>query len=55
VTAKDIAAASRTLNWFGGEAGILGQPAPGAVAPGEIDTSAPTAIPLGKPAAPAKP
>jgi Protein of unknown function (DUF2723) len=47
VMAKDIAAASRTLNWFGGEAGILGQPAPGAGLPGAVDTSAPTAIPLG--------
>ena len=50
VTAKDIAAASRTLNWFGGEAGILGQPAPGAGLPSTFDTSAPTAIPLGVPA-----
>jgi Protein of unknown function (DUF2723) len=49
VTAKDIAKASRTLNWFGGEAGILGVPAPGA---GGIDTAAPTAIPLGTPAVP---
>ncbi len=55
-TAKDIAAASRTLNWFGGEAGILGQPAPGAaLPPGVLDTVAPTAIPLGTPAAPATP
>ena len=56
LTAKDIAAASRTLNWFGGEAGILGQPAPGAaLPPGVLDTLAPTAIPLGTPAAPATP
>ncbi len=52
-TAKDIAAASRTLNWFGGEAGILGQPTPGAGLPALLDTG-PTALPLGAPeAAPA--
>ena len=53
VTAKNIAQASRTLNWFGGEAGILGQPQAGGGA-GAGDTGAPTAIPLGAPrAAPA--
>jgi hypothetical protein len=46
VTAKDIAAASRTLNWFGGEAGILGQAAPGAGLPSVLDTSAPTPVPV---------
>ncbi len=55
LTAKDIAAASRTLNWFGGEAGILGQPAAGAGLPAGVDTSAQTAIPLGVPAPVASP
>ena len=56
MTAKDIAAASRTLGWFGGEAGILGTPAPGsALPPGLIDTAASTAIPLGAAAPAAKP
>ena len=42
-TATQIATASRTLNWFGGEAGILGAAAP----PGAVDTAGPTALPLG--------
>jgi hypothetical protein len=42
-TATQIATASRTLNWFGGEAGILG--AGGQTGP--VDTAGPTAIPLG--------
>jgi hypothetical protein len=48
-TAKKIAVASRTLNWFGGEAGILGTPA-GAGLPALLDTSGRTAVPLGAPA-----
>ena len=42
-TATQIATSSRTLNWFGGEAGILG--AGGQLGP--VDTSSQTAIPLG--------
>jgi hypothetical protein len=52
-TAKDIAVKTRTINWFGGEAALLGQPESAAPQP-----SAPTAIPLGtsKPeAVPTKP
>ncbi len=49
-TSKKIAIASRTLNWFGGEAGILGTtPAPGSFLPG-LDSSM-TAVPLGGAAA----
>ena len=48
VTAKNIAAASRTLNWFGGEAQILGTQQPAARGlPGLLDSGAPTALPLG--------
>jgi hypothetical protein len=53
-TAKNIAQASRTLNWFGGEAAILGKEQPttqGGLPPG-LDTSAQTAIPLGQAATP---
>lgn len=42
-TATQIATSSRTLNWFGGEAGILG--AGGQLGP--VDTTSQTAIPLG--------
>jgi hypothetical protein len=44
-TAKNVAVASRTLNWFGGEAAIMGVPQPGA---GDgVDTAKKTAVPLG--------
>jgi hypothetical protein len=42
-TATQIATASRTLNWFGGEAGILGAGGQ----PGPAETAGPTAVPLG--------
>ena len=48
-TAKKIAMASRTLNWFGGEAGILGTQAPPGAALPSTDTAGRTAIPLGAP------
>ena len=47
-TAKDVAVASRTLNWFGGEAGILGAPVEGPA--GADSPTVPTAVPLGAPA-----
>jgi Protein of unknown function (DUF2723) len=49
-TAKDIAKASRTLNWFGGEAGILGTPASIPVPDGQVppmESLVPRAVPLG--------
>ena len=50
-TAKEMAIASRTLNWFGGAARFLGtgQP-PGALLPGLDSSGVQTAVPLGAPA-----
>ena len=52
VTATNIARASRTLNWFGGEAALLGLPDSTGGQPG---AAVPTAIPLGTPGDTGKP